>query len=342
MAGIDELRQIGEQFNRDKAAVTDRRSLGNLRTKFLSRKSGLLTLQLQALRQLPREERSEFGKLGNQLKQRIESELAQLEGSLSERERRDQIESETLDVSLPADAPRSGHRHPITLARAEMEQIFVAMGYTVEDGPEIETVYHNFEALNIPPEHPSRDPSDTFYVSDDVVLRTQTSPVQVRTMERQKPPIRIICPGRVFRRDELDATHSPMFHQIEALVVDEGITFADLKGTLELLHHQFFGEGTRTRLRPSYFPFTEPSAEVDVSCIFCSGSGCRVCKQTGWIEVMGAGMVNPALYEYVDYDSERYSGFAFGLGIDRYAMLKYGINDIPLLFQNDMRFLTQF
>ena len=342
MAGIDELRQIGEQFDRDKAAVTDGPSLGDLRTRYLSRKSGLLTLQLQALRELPKAKRSEFGKLGNQLKQRIESVLAELDASLTQRERQDQIESETLDVSLPADLPRIGRRHPITLARTEMEQIFVAMGYTVEDGPEIETTYYNFDALNIPPEHPSRDASDTFYISDDLCLRTQTSPVQVRTMERQKPPIRIICPGRVFRRDELDATHSPMFHQIEALVVDEGITFADLKGTLELLHRQFFGEGTRTRLRPSYFPFTEPSAEVDVSCVFCGGGGCRVCKQTGWIEVMGAGMVNPALYEYVDYDPERFSGFAFGLGIDRYAMLKYGINNIPLLFQNDMRFLNQF
>ena len=216
------------------------------------------------------------------------------------------------------------------------------MGYTVEDGPEVETAYHNFEALNIPAGHPSRDESDTFYISDEILLRTQTSPVQVRTMERSRPPIRIICPGRVFRRDELDATHSPMFHQIEGLVVDEGISFADLKGTLELFNRQFFGEETRTRLRPSYFPFTEPSAEVDVSCIFCEGSGCRVCKHTGWIEVMGAGMVNPALYEYVDYDPERYSGFAFGAGIDRYAMLKYRIDDIPLLFQNDIRFLSQF
>jgi phenylalanyl-tRNA synthetase alpha chain len=342
MAGIDELRQIGEQFDRDKAAIADSRSLNDLRTQYLSRKSGLLTLQLQSLGKLPKEERSEFGKLGNQIKQKLESELAALEVSVSEQERGRRTDAETLDVSLPSTQPRIGHRHPITQTRNQLEQIFVAMGYTVEDGPEVETVYHNFEALNIPPEHPSRDPSDTFYVSDDLVLRTQTSPVQVRTMERQQPPIRIICPGRVFRRDELDATHSPMFHQIEALVVDEGITFADLKGTLELLNRQFFGEGTRTRLRPSYFPFTEPSAEVDVSCIFCAGDGCRVCKQTGWIEVMGAGMVNPALYKYVNYDAERYTGFAFGLGIDRYAMLKYGINDIPLLFQNDLRFLNQF
>jgi phenylalanyl-tRNA synthetase alpha chain len=342
VAGIDELRQLGEQFDLDKTSVNDRQSLDELCTKYLSRKSGLLTLQLQSLGELAKEQRSEFGKLANQLKQRIGSELTELEASVSERDRVRQMGAETLDVSLPAGLPRIGHRHPITLARTEIEDIFVAMGYTVEDGPEIETTYHNFQALNIPPEHPSRDPSDTFYVSDDVVLRTQTSPVQVRTMERQQPPIRIICPGRVFRRDELDATHSPMFHQVEGLVVDENITFADLKGTLELLNRLFFGEQTRTRLRPSYFPFTEPSAEVDVSCVFCGGDGCQVCKQTGWIEVMGAGMVNPVLYDYVNYDAERYSGFAFGLGIDRYAMLKYGINDIPLLFQNDMRFLSQF
>ena len=342
MAGTDELRRIGEQFDRDKASLSDRQSMDSLRAKYLSRKSGLLTLRLQALGELPKEERSEFGKDANRLKQRIESELKAIETALVERERKDRLAAETLDVSLPSPPPRIGHRHPITLARNEMEGIFVAMGYSVEDGPEVETTYYNFEALNIPPEHPSRDPSDTFYVSDDVVLRTQTSPVQIRTMEQRTPPIRIICPGRAFRRDQLDATHSPMFHQIEGLVVDEGITFADLKGTLELLHRQFFGEATRTRLRPSYFPFTEPSAEVDVSCIFCGGDGCRVCKQTGWIEVMGAGMVNPALYDYVNYDAERYSGFAFGLGIDRYAMLKYGISDMPLLFQNDMRFLSQF
>ena len=342
MAGTDELRRIGEQFDRDKASLSDRRSMDSLRAKYLSRKTGLLTLRLQTLGELPKEERSEFGKDANRLKQRIESEFKAIETALVERERNDRMGAEALDVSLPSTPPRIGHRHPITLARNELEGIFVAMGYSVEDGPEVETTYYNFEALNIPPEHPSRDPSDTFYVSDDVVLRTQTSPVQIRTMEQRTPPLRIICPGRAFRRDQLDATHSPMFHQIEGLVVDEGITFADLKGTLELLHRQFFGEATRTRLRPSYFPFTEPSAEVDVSCIFCGGDGCRVCKQTGWIEVMGAGMVNPVLYDYVNYDAERYSGFAFGLGIDRYAMLKYGISDMPLLFQNDMRFLSQF
>ena len=342
MAGIDDLRQIGERFDREKGRPSDRSELEELHARYLSRKSGLLTLQLQRLRELRAEERPAFGQLANQLKRRIESELAEREAALAGEERSGSVETEALDVSLPGPRPRIGHRHPVTLTRRAIEDIFVALGYTVEDGPEVETTYHNFEALNIGPEHPSRDASDTFYISDDVVLRTQTSPVQIRTMERQPPPIRIICPGRVFRRDELDATHSPMFHQIEGLVVDDGVTFGDLKGTLELLHRQFFGERTRTRLRPSYFPFTEPSAEVDVSCVFCESRGCRVCKHTGWIEVMGAGMVHPAVYEYVGYDAARYSGFAFGLGVDRYAMLKYGIDDIPLLFQNDIRFLSQF
>ncbi len=342
MTALDDLREIGSAFDRDKNDVTDPHSLEEVRNRYLSRKSGRVTLALQRLRDLPRDQRSEFGKQGNALRERIEAELERLAESVAQRARLDRSSLEKLDVTLPGNPPRLGHRHPITLAREEMERIFVALGYTVEDGPEVETAYYNFEALNIPAGHPSRDESDTFYVTDEILLRTQTSPVQVRTMERSRPPIRIICPGRVFRRDELDATHSPMFHQIEGLVVDEGITFADLKGKLELFNRQFFGEETRTRLRPNYFPFTEPSVEVDVSCIFCEGNGCRVCKHTGWIEVMGAGMVNPVLYGYVDYDPERYSGFAFGAGIDRYAMLKYRIDDIPLLFQNDIRFLGQF
>lgn len=341
-SGIDKLHKIGERFEKDRSSVTDRRSLDELRTRYLSRKSGLLTLELQSLRSLPKEERAEFGKSGNELKQKIEASITELETSIASQTREKQIEEETLDVSLPGSAPPIGHRHPITLVRTEMEDIFVSMGYTVEDGPEVESTYYNFEALNIPAGHPARDPSDTFYVSKDLVLRTHTSPVQVRTMEQRQPPIRIVCPGRVFRHDDLDATHSPMFHQIEGLVVDIGINFGDLKGTLELFHHRFFGEKTETRFRPSFFPFTEPSAEVDISCPFCEGNGCRVCKQTGWIEMMGAGMVNPRLYSFVNYDAERYSGFAFGMGIDRYAMMKYRISDIPLLFENDLRFLEQF
>jgi phenylalanyl-tRNA synthetase alpha chain len=252
------------------------------------------------------------------------------------------LDRERLDVTLPGNRRRVGHRHPLTVARQQIEDIFVAMGYTVEDGPEVEKTYYNFEALNIPASHPARDPKDTFYIEDDVVLRTHTSPVQVRTMEKMRPPVRIICPGRVYRRDAADATHTPMFHQFECLLVDEGITFADLKGTLERFHKQFFGEETETRLRPSHFPFTEPSAEVDVSCVFCKRRGCRVCKHSGWIEVMGSGLVNPKLYDFVKYDPSRYTGFAFGGGIERYHALKNNINDIQLYFQNDMRFLEQF
>ena len=342
MTGIEHLREIGHRFEKEKESIQDERSVDEVRARYLSRKSGLLTLELQGLRQLPKEQRAEFGQLANQIRNRIESTLDEFAESLAASTDTRRIQDETIDVSLPGLRQRLGHRHPITLAREEIERIFVSIGYTVEDGPEVESTYYNFEALNIPEGHPARSPSDTFYVSDDVVLRTHTSPVQVRRMENAPPPVRIICPGRTFRHDDLDATHSPMFHQIEGLVVDEGITFGDLKGTLELFHRQFFGENTETRFRPSYFPFTEPSAEVDISCIFCEARGCRVCKQTGWIELMGSGMVNPIVYGFVGYDPERYSGFAFGGGIDRYAMLKYQIADIPLLFQNDIRFLGQF
>jgi len=340
--GIEQLRSIELQFERDRSSVADLRSLKELRNRYLSRKSGLLTLQLEGLRHIPPSERAEFGRAANELKSRIEDALASLERALSEREKTGALERERLDVSLPGNRRRLGHRHPLTIVRKEIEDIFIAMGYTVEDGPEVESTYYNFDALNFPAAHPARDPRDTFFVSDTMILRTHTSPVQVRTMEKISPPVRIICPGRVFRRDAADPTHSPMFHQIECLYVDEGVTFAHLKGTLERFHKQFFGEKTQTRLRPSFFPFVEPGAEVDVSCMFCEGSGCRVCKHTGWIEMMGAGMVHPNVYGYVHYDAEKYSGFAFGGGIDRYAMLKYNVNDLQLYFQNDMRFLEQF
>jgi phenylalanyl-tRNA synthetase alpha chain len=340
--GIDQLRAIEDQFERDRAEVVDRRSLEELRSRYLSRKAGLITTQLQKLGQLPSAERAEFGRAANELKSRVEAAIEMLEQSVAAREKRAALTREALDVTLPGNRRRTGHHHPLTIARREMEDIFIAMGYTVAEGPEVETTYYNFEALNFPAGHPSRDPKDTFYIADDIILRTHTSPVQIRTMERMQPPVRIICPGRVFRRDAADATHSPMFHQIECLLVDEGVTFSDLKGTLERFHKEFFGEKTKTRLRPSFFPFTEPSAEVDVSCVFCDGAGCRICKHTGWIEVMGSGMVHPNLYKCVNYDPEKYTGFAFGGGIERYAMLKYNISDIQLFFQNDMRFLEQF
>ncbi len=340
--GIDQLRAIRESFDREHESAVDRKSLEDIRTRYLSRKSGIITSQLQNLRDVPAELRAEFGRVANALKSHVESTLEVLEASIVEREKQSALEREAIDVTLPGNRRHLGHRHPLTIVRKEMEQIFVSMGYTVEDGPEVESTYYNFDALNFPPGHPARDPRDTFFIGDNTILRTHTSPVQVRTMERMKPPVRIICPGRVYRRDAFDPTHSPMFHQVECLLVDEGITFSDLKGTLERFHKQFFGEKTKTRLRPSFFPFVEPGAEVDVSCVFCEGSGCRICKHTGWIEVMGSGMVHPNLYGFVDYDAEKYTGFAFGGGIERYTMLKYNINDLQLFFQNDIRFLEQF
>jgi phenylalanyl-tRNA synthetase alpha chain len=339
---IGQLRSTEQQFDRDSASLADLRSLEDLKNRYLSRKSGLLTLQLQNVRSVPASERAEFGRIANALKDKIESGLQTLQHNLEQREKTAALERESLDITLPGNRRRIGHTHPLTIVRQEIEEIFISMGYTVEDGPEVESSYYNFEALNIPDGHPARDSKDTFYIDDDLVLRTHTSPVQVRTMEKMQPPVRIICPGRVYRRDAADATHTPMFHQIEGLLVDEGITFSHLKGTLELFNRRFFGEKTETRLRPSFFPFTEPSAEVDVSCVFCNRSGCRVCKYTGWIEVMGAGMVNPRLYGFVNYDAEKYTGFAFGGGIERYHALKYNINDIQLYFQNDFRFLEQF
>jgi len=339
---IGQLRSIEHQFDRESESVADLRSLEELKNRYLSRKSGLLTLQLQNVRNVPASDRSEFGRVANEIKGKVENVLEALQQKLSEAEARAALERERLDVTLPGSRRRLGHRHPLTIARQEIEDIFVSMGYTVEDGPEVEKTYYNFEALNIPANHPARDAKDTFYITDDVVLRTHTSPVQVRTMEKMQPPVRILCPGRVYRRDAADATHTPMFHQFECLLVDEGITFSDLKGTLERFHKQYFGEGTETRLRPSFFPFTEPSAEVDVSCVFCNRKGCRVCKHSGWIEVMGSGVVNPKLYRFVNYDEARYTGFAFGGGIERYHALKHNVNDIQLYFQNDMRFLGQF
>jgi phenylalanyl-tRNA synthetase alpha chain len=340
--GIGRLRAIEQQFDTESVSVVDRKSLEDTRTRYLSRKSGLLTLELQSLGKLPKEERAEFGRVANEIKVKIEGALESLATTIDRREKESALQREALDVTLPGNRRRIGHRHPLTIVRKEIEDIFISMGYTVEDGPEVESTYYNFDALNIPQNHPARDPRDTFYVAENMLLRTHTSPVQVRTMEKMQPPVRIICPGRVFRRDPLDPTHSPMFHQVEGLLVDEGITFGDLKGTLERFHKQFFGEKTKTRLRPSFFPFVEPGAEVDVSCVFCDQAGCRVCKGTGWVEVMGSGMVHPNVYGSVKYDPEKYSGFAFGGGIDRYAILKYNINDIQLFFQNDMRFLEQF
>jgi len=340
--GIGRLRAIEQQFDADSVSVVDRKSLEDTRTRYLSRKSGLLTIELQNLSKLPKDQRAEFGRVGNEIKTKIEAKFETLESSIDRRDKQKALEADALDVTLPGNRRRIGHRHPLTIVRKEIEDIFISMGYIVEDGPEVESTHYNFDALNFPLGHPAREPRDTFYIEENLILRTHTSPVQIRTMEKMQPPVRIICPGRVFRRDAFDPTHSPMFHQIECLLVDEGVTFGDLKGTLERFHKQFFGEKTKTRLRPSFFPFVEPGAEVDVSCVFCGGSGCRVCKGSGWIEVMGAGMVHPNLYKFVNYDPERYTGFAFGGGVERYTQLKYNVNDLQLYFQNDMRFLEQF
>src|SRR5262249_11603414 len=274
-SGIEQLRAVELQFEAERASVVDSRSLEDIRARYLSRKSGLLTLQLQSLGKLPAAERAEFGRVANQVKARIESVLDEIEKSVVASEKNATLAREAIDVTQPGNRRRIGHRHPLTIVRKEIEDIFIAMGYTVEEGPEVESTYYNFDALNTPPAHPARDPRDTFYIADEIVLRTHTSPVQIRTMEKMKPPVRIICPGKVFRRDAFDPTHSPMFHQVEGLLVDEGVTFSDMKGTLERFHKQFFGEKTLTRLRPSFFPFTEPSAEVDISCVSCGGSGCR-------------------------------------------------------------------
>jgi phenylalanyl-tRNA synthetase alpha chain len=297
---------------------------------------------MKELQQIPADQRRESGRSLNEFKAKVENSIEKKTSDLASKVLSERLARERIDITLPGIRPPLGHSHPLTLVRREIEEIFYSIGYSIEDGPEIETAYYNFEALNIPEHHPARDAQDTFYISNSLLLRTHTSPVQIRVMEKRRPPLRIICPGKVFRRDNPDATHSPNFQQIEGLAVDEGITFADFKGTLEYFLRAFFGKKIKVRFRPSYFAFTEPSAEVDISCIFCSGQGCRVCKLSGWIEVLGAGMVDPAVFCYVSYDPERFTGFAFGLGVERFALVKYSINDIQHFYQSDLRFLEQF
>jgi len=299
-------------------------------------KKGLLTSMMKRLGDLPAHERPEIGKLANRIKVDI-SKLIEEKTDF----RLPKSTTGPVDVTLPGREPHRGHLHPITQVIKEVCQIFYGMGFRVVKGPNVELDYYNFEALNFPKDHPARDMQDTLYVSEKVVLRTHTSPIQVRVMERQKPPVSVIAPGKVYRRDS-DVSHTPMFHQVEGLLVDRGVSFGDLKGTLTSFVHQMFGGDTALRFRPSFFPFTEPSAEVDIQCVICGGEGCRTCSHTGWLEILGAGMVDPEVYGFVDYDPEIYSGFAFGMGIERIAMLKYGIDDIQLFFRNDMRFLRQF
>lgn len=314
--------------------------LSNLKVKYLGKK-GLITSQLKSISLVPPDERPLLGQKINDLKDFIEEAIRGKEADLKKDELKKQLISESLDITLPGKFTLFGKEHPINKTLGQILDIFVKMGFGVEEGPEVELDYYNFEALNIPKDHPARDMQDTFYISNEVVLRTHTSPVQIRIMEKRKPPLRFIAPGKVYRCDA-DITHTPMFHQVEGLMVDKGINFSHLKGVLEAFLHKMFGPDTPVRFRPSYFPFTEPSAEVDIGCILCNSAGCRVCKGTGWLEILGAGMVNPVVFENVGYDPEEYSGFAFGMGIERITMLKYSIDDIRLFFENDIRFLKQF
>ena len=316
-------------------------NLEELRVQYLGKK-GELTALLRGMGALSPEERPKMGQLVNEVREAIEKALAEKAASMREKLLEKKLASEKLDVTLPGASLPAGHLHPLTQVQRELEDIFIGMGFSIAEGPEVELDYYNFQALNIPENHPARDTQDTFYISDKVLLRSQTSPVQVRTMEKQRPPIRVISPGRVYRSDALDATHSPLFHQLEGLVVDKGITMGDLKGTLETFAKRVFGPETRIRFRPHHFPFTEPSVEVDVSCFVCGGCGCRLCKNEGWIEILGAGMVHPFVLSNCNIDPEVYSGFAFGLGLERIAMTKYGIDDIRLFYENDQRFLEQF
>jgi phenylalanyl-tRNA synthetase alpha chain len=313
-------------------------ALEALRVQYLGRKGGLTQI-LRGLKDLPAEVRRAVGQEANRAKTALEAALDQALIILKEAARR--AAAPAVDVTLPGRRPPLGRLHPLNQVMAEVCDIFLHLGFEAVEGPEVELDWYNFEALNLPPDHPARDMQDTYYFDDKVLLRTHTSPMQIRTMERRRPPVRIIAPGKVYRRDS-DITHSPMFHQVEGLLVDKGVTFADLKGVLTAFVHQLFGPEVGVRFRPSYFPFTEPSAEVDIECVICGGAGCRVCKLTGWLEILGSGMVHPAVFEAVGYDPEEVTGFAFGLGIERVAMLKYGIDDIRLFFDNDLRFLRQF
>jgi len=336
-AQLDNLRRSAES---ELQSARSREELTAIRTKYLGRK-GLLTSMLRDLGKVPVEERPGIGKLSNEIKEYLSAKLDRRIEAIDAELKGDALKRDRIDVTLPGRRISPGRTHPITQISDEISQIFVGLGFSVVEGPEVEFDYYNFEALNMPKDHPARDMQDTFYVNDNIVLRTHTSPVQIRIMEKQKPPVRVICPGKVYRCDS-DTSHSPMFHQIEGLLVDKGITFGDLKGVLTSFARQVFGKNAILRFRPSFFPFTEPSAEVDIRCVMCEGAGCRVCGQSGWLEILGSGMVDPEVFKVVGYDPEEVSGFAFGMGLERIAMLKYGISDIRLFFENDIRFLNQF
>jgi phenylalanyl-tRNA synthetase alpha chain len=344
---IRALESLRQQFEQDLASAGTEADLRSLRDKYLSRKGGLVSAWLKSLGTAPAEDRPRLGQLANATKDHIDGVLSErIEAAAQARPPKGAV-----DVTLPGRAPAIGHRPPLSLLRERIEAIFTRLGFLVIEGPELEDEYHNFEALNMPAEHPARDMQDTLYLASSVrslaatpasLLRTHTSGMQIRYMEKHQPPVRLIAPGRVYRRDQFDLTHTPMFTQVEGLVVGEGVSLADLKGTLAAFAHELFGPERDVRLRPSFFPYTEPSAELDISCAACAGAGCNMCKQTGWIEVLGSGMVHPAVFEAVGYDAERYTGFAFGMGIERIALLKWGVEDIRLFYENDLRFLEQF
>jgi phenylalanyl-tRNA synthetase alpha chain len=337
---LDKLERLQSEVVISISQASTEKEISEIRVKYLGKK-GSITQVLKSLGTLPESERREVGQRANQLKESTEAKIEETFLQIQERERREALEREKIDVTLPGRRIPVGKRHPLTQILDEIIDIFSRLGFEVVEGPEVELDYYNFEALNIPQGHPAREMQATFFISEDVVLRTHTSPVQVRTMEKKRPPVRVICPGAVYRCDS-DPTHSPMFHQVEGLLVDKGITFADLKGVLTVFVHQMFGKETKLRFRTSFFPFTEPSAEIDIECFICGGKGCGVCSNTGWLEILGSGMVDPAVYKFVNYDPEEVTGFAFGMGIERIAMLKFGINDIRLFFTNDLRFLKQF
>jgi phenylalanyl-tRNA synthetase alpha chain len=323
------------------AAASSSADLEQLRVRYLGRQ-GTLTQLLRSLGALGADERPLVGAAANEAKRELEALLDAGLAAARERERQQRRRHERVDLTLPGRRPPRGALHPLTRVHDEIVSIFLGLGFSVAEGPEIETDYYNFEALNLPPDHPARDMQDTFYFSEDTLLRTHTSPVQIRTMKAQSPPVRVICPGRVYRRDVPDMTHASVFHQVEGLAVDRNISMGDLRGTLELFAQQMFGSGSKIRFRPSFFPFTEPSAEVDVRCFACTGGGCRLCSQSGWLEILGSGMVHPQVLKNVGYDPEEVTGWAFGMGIERIAMLKYGIDDLRLFFENDLRFVRQF
>lgn len=334
--------EIYKQFVQELEHACNLKSLGALRDRWLGRERGILPLEIKKLPELAPEERREQGRRLNLLKAEIERRLEEKLASLKREEARARLAREAVDVTLPGYPYPLGHKHPVRMVQEEIEAIFASMGFTVIETPELEDEFHNFEGLNMPKDHPARESQDTFYIREDLLLRTHCTPMQIHFMTNNRPPLRVVASGKTYRRDNPDATHSPMFFQNDGLVVDEHVTLGDLKGTLETFLKRLFRPDIKVRFRPSYFPFVEPGAEVDISCIFCRGAGCRLCKQSGWIEILGAGMVHPKVFRAVGYDPEKYTGFAWGMGIDRIVLLKYGVDDIRLLYENDLRFLAQF